>query len=95
MMHITVRDSGIGISKEQQSLLFQPFNRLAHPSTDHIPGTGLGLYITRKIVEAMGGNITLLSSEGHGTSVTFTLPLAPLNEPLPQQAPTFVGAGIK
>ena len=80
MIHITVRDSGIGIPQEQQSLLFQPFNRLEHPSTDHIPGTGLGLYITRKIVEAMGGDITLLSSEGRGTSVTFTLPAAPLNE---------------
>ena len=94
IMHITVRDSGIGIPKEQQSLLFKPFNRLAHPSTDHIPGTGLGLYITRKIVEAMGGNITLLSSEGHGTSVTFTLPLAPLSQPLPQPEPTCVEAGV-
>jgi len=95
MVHITVRDSGIGIPKEQQSLLFQPFNRLEHPSTDHIPGTGLGLYITRKILEAMGGNITLLSSEGHGTSVTFTLPLAPLNEPLPQAESICVGAGVE
>ena len=93
-MHITVHDSGIGIPKEQQSLLFQPFHRLAHSSTDHIPGTGLGLYITRKIVEAMGGNITLLSTEGHGTSVTFTLPLAPINESLPKQEPACVGAGV-
>ncbi len=44
----------------------------ADPSKDQIPGTGLDLYITRKIVEAMGGNITLLRSEGQGTSVTFT-----------------------
>jgi len=86
VIDITVRDSGIGIPHEQQSLLFQPFNRLAHPSTDQIPGTGLGLYITRKIVEAMGGNVALLSTEGQGTSVTFTLPAAPLSETLLEQA---------
>ena len=88
IMHVTVRDTGIGIPQEQQSLLFQPFNRLEHPSTHHIPGTGLGLYITRKIVEAMGGNVTLISAEGQGTSVTFTLPAAHLTETIPQQAPS-------
>lgn len=88
IIHVTVRDSGIGIPQEQQSLLFQPFNRLEHPSTQHIPGTGLGLYITRKIVEAMGGNVTLHSTEGQGTSVTFTLLAAALTSTIPEQAPS-------
>ncbi len=74
MLHITVRDQGIGISRKHQSLLFRPFSRLEHATTHPIPGVGLGLYITQKLVEAMGGNITLCSSEGSGTSVSFTLP---------------------
>jgi len=71
---ITVRDNGIGIAQEQQRHLFQPFRRLEHALTNEIPGAGLGLYITRKLVEAMEGSITLDSREGEGTSVTITLP---------------------
>ncbi len=76
MLHITIRDQGIGILPQQQALLFKPFSRLEHPATDQVVGTGLGLYMTRKLVEAMHGNVTLHSSEGEGTSVTFTLPMA-------------------
>lgn len=76
MMHITVRDSGIGISHQQQPHLFKPFSRLEQSTTDRVPGTGLGLYITRKLVEAMGGRITLRSRPGEGTSVMLTLPVA-------------------
>lgn len=74
MLHITIRDQGIGISHQQQALLFKPFSRLEHPTTDQVPGAGLGLYISRKLVEAMHGNVTLRSSEGEGTCVTLTLP---------------------
>ncbi|MDQ2907532.1 MAG: HAMP domain-containing histidine kinase [Chloroflexota bacterium] len=75
IMYVIVRDQGIGISPDQQARLFQPFSRVEHPATSHIPGAGLGLYITRKLVEAMGGTITLQSDEEEGTSVTFTLPV--------------------
>jgi signal transduction histidine kinase len=75
MLSITVRDQGIGIPPQQQMRLFQPFSRLEPPSTEQVPGAGLGLYISRKLVEAMGGNVTIASCEGKGTSVTFTLPL--------------------
>src|SRR5712692_1340481 len=74
MLHITIRDQGIGISHQQQALLFKPFSRLEHPTTDQVPGAGLGLFISRKLVEAMHGNVTLRSSEGEGTCVTLTLP---------------------
>lgn len=70
---IIVRDNGIGIAQEQQQHLFQPFRRLEHALTNEIPGAGLGLYITKKLVEAMEGSITLDSREGEGTSVTITL----------------------
>lgn len=71
---ITVRDTGIGIPERQQPALFKPFTRLAHPLTSGVPGSGLGLYISQKLVEALGGKIAVTSHEGQGTSVTFTLP---------------------
>ncbi|MBX5457539.1 MAG: HAMP domain-containing histidine kinase [Thermogemmatispora sp.] len=76
MMVISVCDQGIGISPEQQSRLFRPFSRLEQPGNECVPGVGLGLYITRRLVEAMGGRIQLRSRAGEGTRVTFTLPLA-------------------
>lgn len=77
MVQITVRDRGIGIPHDQQSHLFKPFSRLEHALTKDVPGAGLGLYITGKLVEAMGGRVILCSREGEGTSVTFTLPVKP------------------
>ena len=71
---VSIRDAGIGIVQEQQQYLFQPFKRLEHPLAHDIPGAGLGLYITRKLVEAMHGEITLSSREAEGTTVTFSLP---------------------
>lgn len=79
---ITIRDQGIGIPQQQQASLFKPFSRLAHPATRHVSGTGLGLYIARKLVEAMHGQVYLRSSEGKGTAITFTLPVAPVAESL-------------
>ena len=80
-IQITVRDQGIGISYSQQIHLFKPFTRLEQAVNGQIAGTGLGLYLSRKLIEAMGGAVTLHSCEGQGTSVTFTLPLA-ADEPL-------------
>jgi len=77
MVQITVRDRGIGIPHDQQIHLFKPFSRLEHALTKDVPGAGLGLYITGRLVEAMGGSVTLSSREGEGTSVTFTLPVKP------------------
>jgi len=79
MVQITVRDQGIGIPHDQQIHLFKPFSRLEHALTKDVPGAGLGLYITGKLVEAMGGSVTLCSREGEGTSVTFTLPVKPVD----------------
>ena len=71
---ITIRDQGIGMPKQQMSRLFQPFERGEPPATTRIPGMGLGLYIARKLVEAMDGTIDLQSCEGRGTNVTICLP---------------------
>jgi signal transduction histidine kinase len=72
----TVRDQGPGISSENQALLFRQFSRLADAQTRGIPGSGLGLYISKRIVEGHGGHIWVDSEVGGGSSFSFTLPLA-------------------
>ncbi|HTK10367.1 MAG TPA: HAMP domain-containing sensor histidine kinase [Ktedonobacteraceae bacterium] len=71
---VTVCDRGIGIPLQQQASLFRPFSRSAQSASLNVSGSGLGLYISRLLVEAMGGTILLQSNEGSGTRVTFFLP---------------------
>lgn len=71
---LEVQDNGPGMSAESQAQLFQPFFRA--PETRAIPGTGLGLATTKRLVEAHGGAIEVKSSAGRGTTVTVRLPLA-------------------
>ena len=70
---ISIRDHGIGISKENHSKVFQQFERVS--SSNHISGLGLGLYITKNIVEQHGGKICLESEPGHGSRFIVMLPL--------------------
>ena len=75
---VDVRDSGVGLSAEQQAQLFTRFFR-AHPrGATRAGGTGLGLVITRSLVELHGGQITVSSTPDHGSTFSFSLPLAPL-----------------
>lgn len=70
---LNVRDRGIGIAREQQARLFQPFERLV--SERHYGGLGLGLWITRRIVERMSGSIRVESERGEGSTFIVELPL--------------------
>ena len=72
-----VRDSGIGMSHAQQSLLFQSFSQLDNSSTRAHQGTGLGLVISLKLCQAMGGTVWVVSEEGKGTVCWVALPLIP------------------
>ncbi len=75
MLHIEVRDTGIGMSEEDLSRLFTPYFRSENPLAREQPGTGLGLTITQGIVLRHGGNIWVESQLGEGTVFHFTLPL--------------------
>ncbi len=67
-----VQDDGIGIDPKHHKRVFQVFQRLA--SSEEIEGTGIGLALVQKIVEAMGGSISLQSQEGKGSTFLFTWP---------------------
>jgi PAS domain S-box-containing protein len=73
---IEVIDTGIGIAPGNLPRVFEPFDRLGAEATD-VEGTGLGLALSKRLVEAMGGKITLASVVGHGTTAAIALPVVP------------------
>lgn len=75
-VRVQVLDEGIGIPPEDQESLFGKFQRAGNARRLQVPGTGLGLFICRSIVEAHGGRILLASAPGTGTCVSFWLPVA-------------------
>ena len=77
VVRLEVADTGIGIASGEQERLFERFFRASTASEHQIPGTGLGLYITRAIVEAHGGSIAVRSDPGEGTSFCVELPARP------------------
>ncbi len=72
---VHVQDSGIGISADDQTHLFEKFYRVQRPETQDIPGTGLGLSIAQTIVEKHGGRLWVDSELGKGSTFTFLLPV--------------------
>ncbi len=73
-VEIRVKDTGMGISAENQKNLFAPFFRVENKETKTISGTGLGMWITKQLIELMGGSIGVESIKGVGTHVVVTLP---------------------
>jgi signal transduction histidine kinase len=77
--HFTVRlevsDTGIGITPGDQRRLFERFFRAENAVARQVPGTGLGLYISRVIADAHEGSLTVHSEVGHGSTFTLELPL--------------------
>ena len=71
---ITVTDSGIGMTPEQLAKLFRPFTQADSSTTRKYGGTGLGLTITKRFVEMMGGSVGVTSTTGQGTTFTVQLP---------------------
>jgi len=83
LLEIAVSDNGLGMSEAQMASLFQPYNRLGRENSA-IEGTGIGLVISRRLSELMGGRITVTSREGVGSTFTLSLPAAEQAERPPQ-----------
>lgn len=73
-INFSVKDSGIGITKEQMNKLFQPFSQADASTTREFGGTGLGLVITKKFCEMMGGTMGVSSVRGEGSTFAIKLP---------------------
>jgi signal transduction histidine kinase len=72
-IHIYIRDDGIGIPEEAIPYLFQRFYRAKNVTIAEIPGSGIGLYIVKSIVEELGGRISVESVLNHGTTFIVSL----------------------
>ena len=79
-VHVTIHDSGIGISEEDQQRLFEPFAQVDNSGQLARTGAGLGLVICRSLCEMMGGTLSLDSQPGHGTRIDMTLDLTTLDD---------------
>jgi PAS domain S-box-containing protein len=77
----TVRDTGIGIPQDRMDRLFQPFTQVDSSTTRRFGGTGLGLAISRRLADLMGASLTVDSSDGQGSTFTFTVSLARTERP--------------
>ena len=75
-VEILVKDDGVGVRKEDQDKLFRRFSRIHNPLSIQAGGTGLGLYITKKLILAHNGNISVSSKQGKGTTFSVKMPIA-------------------
>jgi two-component system sensor histidine kinase RpfC len=93
-LRFSVADTGIGIPAEARQRVFEPFSQADESTSRSHGGTGLGLAISRELLRALDGEIELESEPGRGTTVRFTVSLAPADEAaLPAPAPAEEGAG--
>jgi len=74
LMNLTVRDSGIGISQDDQNKLFSAFEQLDASEARRAGGVGLGLYLSHRLAELLGGNLRVASAPGQGSSFSLELP---------------------
>lgn len=82
LVAIMVEDNGRGISADNREAIFEPFVQLSTGLTRTADGSGLGLAISRELARIMGGNVTVASVEGEGSTFTLTLPLSPATVPV-------------
>lgn len=87
MLVTSIADTGLGIPDDQKQHMFEKFFRVQHEDRQNVTGTGLGMFITRQYVQAMGGDLWFESAHGKGTTFYFSLPLAKsdLVSPIPNE----------
>ncbi len=76
-VEINVTDTGIGIPQEALALIFEPFRQVDASSTSHLRGTGLGLYIVKRLLELLGGAVMVESAVGRGSTFRVWIPREP------------------
>ncbi|WP_342591049.1 sensor histidine kinase [Methanohalophilus levihalophilus] len=76
LLRISVSDNGIGIPEEEQKRIFEPFEQAGVPSSTKAEGTGLGLTLVKNLIEMHGGNISVQSEPGRGSTFSFTIPIS-------------------
>jgi len=81
VVQVEVSDTGVGIAEEHQELVFEEFFQVPGPLQVRRAGTGLGLAHVRRVVDALGGVLTLHSEPGHGSTFTLRLPAGPDRQP--------------
>ena len=91
---ILIEDNGIGLKKDQQSIIFKAFTQVDDSATREHEGTGLGLAITRSFCQIMDGDVSVRSKFGEGACFTIRLPTThePLEEPLTVEVDSTVQA---
>ncbi|HEY1952901.1 MAG TPA: HAMP domain-containing sensor histidine kinase [Gemmatimonadaceae bacterium] len=83
VLEVRIADTGVGIPKENIENIFEPFWQAEQVATRKTGGTGLGLSVTRKLARLLGGDVTVVSETGVGTTFVLTLPMkAPVGEPI-------------
>lgn len=93
-LNFQVRDTGIGIPKDRLDRLFRSFSQVDASTTRRFGGTGLGLAISKLIIEAMGGQIKVESTEGKGTTFSFSIPVQSSKKKLSTLSTELVGKRV-
>jgi len=93
-LNFYVEDTGIGIDKEMQPVIFQRFRQIDNSATRKYGGAGLGLAITKGYVELLGGDVRVVSEKGNGSVFSFTIPYKPAGDKCPEDKKEAESAGF-